>query len=163
MDGGGGGGGGGDETPGPRKITEGEFAGWWTWSGVDPYEALAGPFYAREIDGQPRCAFRAEARHMNSFGAMHGGCMMTFADFALFSLSQRARGGVSGVTVNLNGGFLGPAYVGEWIEAAGEVTRTGKSLTFVRGMLTANGRPMLSFSGVIKAVKRRGLQASEVG
>ncbi|WP_174299532.1 PaaI family thioesterase [Caulobacter sp. S45] len=156
-------GGGDDERRGPRKITEGEFTGWWTWGGVDPFEVLTGPFYSRVIDGEPRCAFRAEARHMNSFGAMHGGCMMTFADFALFSLSQRARGGSQGVTVNLSGDFLGPGHAGEWIEARGEVTRAGQSLTFVRGLLTADGRPMLSFSGVIKAVKRRGPQASEVG
>ena len=153
-------GGGDDERQGPRKITEGEFAGWWTWGGVDPYEVLTGPFYSREIEGRAQCAFRAEARHMNTFGAMHGGCMMTFADFALFSLSQRARGGALGVTVNLSGDFLGPAYAGEWIEARGEVTRSGKSLTFVRGLLTANERPMLSFSGVIKAMTRR--PASEV-
>ena len=155
--------GGGDERSGPRKITEGDFAGWWTWGGVDPFEVLTGPFYSREVDGQARCAFRAEPRHMNTFGAMHGGCMMTFADFALFSLSHRARGGALGVTVNLSGDFLGPAYPGEWIEATGEVTRSGKSLTFVRGLLTADGRAMLSFSGVIKAVSRRGSPVSEVG
>ncbi len=92
---------------------------------------------------------------MNTFGAMHGGCMMTFADFALFSLSQRARAGAPGVTVNLSGDFLGPARVDDWIEATGEVTRAGASLTFVRGLLTAEERPMLSFSGVIKAVRPR--------
>ena len=155
-------GGGGDEMSAPCRITEGEFAGWWTGGGVDPYEVLTGPFYSREVEGQPRCAFRAEARHMNTFGAMHGGCMMSFADFALFSLSRRTRGGAPGVTVNLSGDFLGPAYPGEWIEATGEVTRSGRSLTFVRGLLTADGRPMLSFSGVIKAVSRRGPEASEV-
>ncbi len=155
-------GGGDDEGSGPRKITQGEFAGWWSWPGLDPYEKLTGPFYSREVDGQPRCAFRAEARHMNAYGAMHGGCMMTFADFALFALSRRARGATSGVTVNLNGDFLGPAYPAEWIEATGEVTRTGASLTFVRGVLTADARPMLSFSGVIKTVRRRGGTVSEV-
>jgi acyl-coenzyme A thioesterase PaaI-like protein len=92
---------------------------------------------------------------MNGLGSMHGGCMMTFADFALFSLSRRVRGGVPGVTVNLSGDFLGPGHVGDRIEATGEVTRAGASLTFVRGLATAEGRPMLSFSGVIKAVKRR--------
>ncbi len=68
-----------------------------------------------------------------------------------------------GVTVNLTGDFLGPAYVGEWIEATGEVSRAGKSLTFVRGMIKADGRPMLSFSGVIKAMKRSKHGASEMG
>ena len=148
-------GGGADGEGEHRQVAEGEFAGWRSWKG-DAYETLTGPFYWREDEGVPRCAFRAEARHMNGFGAMHGGCMLTFADFALFSLSRRARRGLSGVTVNLNGDFVGPGHVGELIEARGEVTRAGASLTFVRGLLTADGRPMLSFSGVIKTVKRRG-------
>lgn len=148
--------GGGDEERRPGKVTQGEFAGWWSWSARDPFESLIGPFHSREEDGRVRCAFRAEPRHMNGLGSMHGGAMLAFADFALFSLSMRSRAGRPAVTVSLNGEFLGPARAGDWIEAGGEVTRAGKSLTFVRGLLTAEGRPMLSFSGVIKAVRPPG-------
>ena len=138
-----------------QQVAEGEFAGWSSWSHWDAFETLVGPFYSREEPHGVRCAFRAEPRHMNGMGAMHGGCMLTFADFTLFVVSRRARGDTHGVTVNLNGDFLGPAYAGDWIEGAGEVTRAGGSLTFVRGLLTADGRPMLGFSGVIKTVRRK--------
>ena len=152
MDGGGDDGGGGRAT----RVTEGEFAGWWTWQGHDPFESLLGPFYAKKVDGRPTCAFRAEPRHMNGGGFMHGGCMMSFADFALFALSQKELAGSSAVTVSLNGEFLGPASAGERIEATGEVTKAGRSLVFTRGLLTAEGLPILSFSGVMKKVARRG-------
>ena len=147
--------GGGEEREfGPSQVGEGEFSGWWSWSGRDAYETLIGPFYSLEEGNVARCAFRAEARHMNALGSMHGGCMLSFADFALFALSRRARRGAAAVTVNLNADFLGPGRAGERIEGTGEVTRAGRSLSFVRGLLTAEGRPMLSFSGVIKAVRR---------
>ena len=145
---------------GPTDVTEGPWAGWRTWTGMDAFEDLTGPFYYREENGQVRCAFRAEKKHMNGGGFMHGGCMMTFADFCLFAISQPVRE-ASGdhspmVTISLNGEFIGPAGVGDLIEATGEVVRAGGSLMFLRGLIHTGGAPMLTFSGVIKKVKRRG-------
>jgi uncharacterized protein (TIGR00369 family) len=137
------------------RITEGEWAGWHCWSARDPFEALTGPYYSRLVEGAPVCAMRLESRHMNGLGGLHGGAMMTFADFALFALSSRPRGGVPAVTVNLSGDFLGSARVGERVEARGEVTKAGTSLVFVRGLVTAEAerRPVLSFTGVIKKLR----------
>ena len=143
------------EALGPHRMTEGEFAGWWTWRDVDPFEQAIGPFFSKRIDGEIVCAFRAEPRHMNGGGFMHGGCMMSFADFALFQLSSRELGRDPAVTVSLNGEFLGPARPGERIEARGGPIQAGRSLVFVRGLLTAEGRPMLNFSGVVKRVGAR--------
>ncbi len=141
----------------PVQAVDGPFAGWWSWSGRDAFEQLIGPFYVTEEDGVARCGFVVEAKHLNGMGALHGGAMLSFADFCLFAISRAARGGSRGrgVTVSLNGEFLGPALAGDRVEATGEVTRGGGSLTFVRGLATAQGRPMLAFSGVIKAVKPR--------
>ena len=74
---------------GKSLQTSGEFAGWYYWPG-DRFEAqIAGPFYYRKDDnGQPVTAFRAEEQHMNGLGFMHGGCMMTFADFSLFAIAD---------------------------------------------------------------------------
>lgn len=145
---------------GPRLVTEGEWAGWRTWSGYDSFEDLTGPFYFKEeADGRVRCAFRAEKKHMNGGGALHGGAMLTFADFSLFAISHPVRTAnddfTPQVTVSLNGEFVGPAYEGDLIEAVGEVVRAGGSLTFIRGLLQTNGKPMMTFSGVVKKVKRR--------
>jgi acyl-coenzyme A thioesterase PaaI-like protein len=86
---------------------------------------------------------------------MHGGCLLTFADYACFAFADDVTGGGPSVTVNLSGDFLAPAQVDDMMEATGEVTRAGKRLIYVRGMVTANGKPCLSFTSVITKVDRR--------
>ncbi|MEQ8773316.1 MAG: PaaI family thioesterase [Erythrobacter sp.] len=128
----------------------GEFAGWSYWPG-DPYEQRSGPFYRRrEAGGDHVCAFRAEERHMNGAGFMHGGCLMTFADFALFAIAADELGEDNAVTVNLSGDFLGAVPSGALVEARGEVTRGGGKTIFVRGLVTGDGKPALSFTGIIR-------------
>lgn len=139
----------------PALVTDGEFSGWGTWT-HDAFETRAGPFYYREDDdGAAVCAFRSEPRHMNGGGFMHGGCLMTFADFALFSIAHRELAGEWGVTLNLAGDFLKAVRPGQRVEARGEVTRGGGKTIFVRGLVTADGTPALSFTGIIRRVARR--------
>ena len=138
---------------GAHTAQAGEFAGWQYWSS-DPFESRAGPFYMTKAeDGAVRCAFRAEDRHMNGGGFMHGGCLMTFADFALFAIAGEALDGSKGVTMNLASDFLGPVKPGAFVEAHGEVTRGGGKTIFVRGMVTADGEPALSFTGIIRKIR----------
>jgi acyl-coenzyme A thioesterase PaaI-like protein len=140
---------------GPELVSEGEFAGWRAWRGHDPFEDQSGPFFFRdEPDGSVLCAFRAERKHMNGGGFMHGGCLMTFADFALFALAHRELASHRSVTVSLTGEFLGPSTEGELIECRGEVIRDG-GLVFIRGLITTAGRPLLNFSGVVKKLRPR--------
>ena len=148
--------GGNEVEGGPRLCQEGEFAGWRTWDGVDPFEDQSGPFYFREDEaGRVTAAFRAEKKHMNGGGFMHGGCMMTFADYCLFAIANKELKDSSAVTVSLNGEFVGPAAVGDLVEATGEVVKAGGSLLFVRGLISTGGRPMLNFSGVVKKIRPR--------
>jgi uncharacterized protein (TIGR00369 family) len=136
-------------------VEEGEFAGWQVWQS-DAFEQRAGPFYETTgPDGGPLIAFRAEPRHMNGGGFMHGGCLMTFADSALFTIAREAMQGDHGVTVNLSGDFLSAVAVGQLVEARGEVTRGGGKTIFVRGLVTADGTPALSFTGIIRRVTPR--------
>lgn len=136
-------------------VKSGEFEGWRTWEG-EPFEHdLVGPLHFTIDDQGPVCAFRAERRHMNSAGVMHGGCLMTFADFALFGIAQEHLGDdVYGLTVAFSSEFLDGPLEGEYIEARGDVLRAGGSLIFVRGIVTAEGRSCLSFSGTIKKSKK---------
>jgi len=135
-------------------ATEGEFAGWRTWS-RDTFESQNGPFWHRfEDDGSVRCAFRVEKKHLNGLRAVHGGCFMTFADYSLFAIAAKELDGPA-VTVAFGAEFLDAAFEGELIEATGEVTRAGKSLIFIRGILKTGDRPLFTFSGTIKRVKRK--------
>lgn len=137
-------------------VSAGEWAGWRQWIGSDPFEDQSGPYYTRdEPDGGVLCAFRAERKHMNGGGFMHGGCMLTFADFCLFAIGREALKGSHAVTVSLNGEFVGPAHVGDLVECRGEVVRAGGSLVFLRGLISTGGKPMMSFSGVVKKTKPR--------
>jgi uncharacterized protein (TIGR00369 family) len=132
--------------------TEGEFAGWRTWS-RDNFETHSGPFWHRmEDDGSIRCAFRVEKKHLNGVGNVHGGCFMAFADYCLFAIASAHLQG-PGVTVGFSCEFLDAAREGELIECDGEVTRAGGSLIFLRGTLRSGERKLFTFSGTIKRVK----------
>ena len=147
---------GGDaQLPSPMtEITEGEWAGWKVWSS-DPFEMLSGPFYCRRTaDRGQVCAFRAERKHMNGGGFMHGGCLMTFADYSLFCIADTELQGTGSVTASMNCEFIDAAQIGDLVEASGEVVRAGRSLVFIRGMVTTGGRPLLNFSAIVKKVRR---------
>jgi acyl-coenzyme A thioesterase PaaI-like protein len=134
--------------------TEGEFAGWHTWS-RDAYETHNGPFWHRmEDDGTIRCAFRVENKHLNGGKNVHGGCFMSFADYCLFATAAPILEGPA-VTLSFACEFLDAAREGELIEGVAEITRAGHSIVFLRGMLSSGERPVLSFSGSIKRVKRK--------
>jgi acyl-coenzyme A thioesterase PaaI-like protein len=142
--------------------TDGEFAGWRTWS-RDSFETHTGPFWHRmEDDGSIRCAFRVDKKHLNGSHNVHGGCFMTFADYCLFAIAGPLLNG-PGVTVGFGCEFLDAAREGELIEGTGEVTRAGGSLIFLRGQLTSGERTLFTFSGTIKRVKKKAKPAAAAG
>lgn len=137
-------------------VTEGEWAGWQCYPGGDPFEDLTGPFYYRIDEQGPVCAFRTETKHMNGGGFLHGGCAMTFADFSLFVIARDVIDGSRTVTATFNGELVGTARPGEVVECRGEVVKAGRSMVFVRGLITAPGGPVMSFSSVLKKTTIRG-------
>src|SRR4051794_27374932 len=105
-------------------------------------------------NGKVQCAFRVEQKHLNGMRNVHGGAFMSFADYCLFAIASSHLEG-PGVTVGFSCEFLDAAKEGELIECAGEVTRAGGSLIFLRGTLKSGGRSLFTFSGPIKRVKRK--------
>lgn len=139
----------------PYTETDGEFAGWMTWKQeIFEYET-AGPFYFKPEGDSYVSAFRAARKHMNAGDVMHGGCLMAFADFALFGIAYKHIDENYGVTVAFTSEFLSGPKIGQLIEARGEVLRAGSSIVFVRGIITADGVSALNFSGTIKKFKPR--------
>jgi uncharacterized protein (TIGR00369 family) len=136
------------------EETRGEFAGWQIWPS-DRWEMNGGPFYLRtELDGSKRAAFRAAEKHMNSLGSMHGGAMMTFADFFTFALADPSADEAT-VTVSLNSEFVRGAVVGDLVEATGECVKRGRNLIFTRGLLSTGGKTMMNFSAVLMRTQAR--------
>ena len=131
------------------KIPEG-YEPW----GNDAFEELVAPFYFKKLDdGTWKVAFYAQEKHANSGGAVHGGMLMTAADCALFAIAREKLNGPC-VTVGFNAEFVSAAFPGDLIEASGEIVRETRSLIFVRGTMSSNDQTVLSFSGIIKRVKK---------
>jgi acyl-coenzyme A thioesterase PaaI-like protein len=134
-------------------MREGEWAGW-RRPDSDPFELHAGPFYRRQLpDGARQCAFRASRQHLNLSKSLHGGCLMAFADFALFWIAQDELQGTSAVTASFNSEFLDAAGEGDFVEAAGDVLRSTGSMIFVRGLISCSQRPLLNFSAILKKLR----------
>ena len=138
---------------GPILLTEGPFAGWNTWGhGADPYETAIGPFCFKEEGDRARSAFQPRREHLNGGGKIHGGALMSFADFSLFSIAHKALKGAHAVTLTCNCEFLSAGDLSAVIEAEGEMLRETRSLIFVRGLITQASRPLLAFSGTLKKI-----------
>jgi len=131
-------------------VTEGEWTGWSHYPGGDPYEDLAGPFYFQVDDKGPVSAFKIERKHLNGGNFLHGGCFMTFADFALFVIARDALIEQHAVTATFNGEFVGAAYEGQTVECRGDVVKNTRSLVFVRGLMLVDGEAIMSFSATLK-------------
>jgi uncharacterized protein (TIGR00369 family) len=141
---------------GPVLLTEGRFAGWSTWSaGGDPYETTIGPFVFRADGPRVRCAFEPRLEHLNGGGSIHGGALMSFADFALFCIAHKELAGDKAVTLTCNSEFLKAGGLKGVVEAEGEVLRATRTLIFVRGLITQVSQPLLAFSGTLKKIEER--------
>ena len=148
---------GNDETGGWKHelVTEGPWAGWNIYDS-DPFETHAGPYYNRtDEDGVSVSAFRAEPKHMNGGGFMHGGALMTFADYAIFVFAREHLQDGHSVTASFNADFVGAVPLGALLEARGEVVKAGRSLVFLRGLMTVEGETVFAFSAVIKKTGKR--------
>jgi uncharacterized protein (TIGR00369 family) len=114
------------------------------------FESLIGPLWFRREGDGAAFAFRAEARHANPNGVVHGGMLFSLADHALGSAVFFAGGKRPCATVSLNCDFVAAARPGDWIECRAEILRQGRSLVFVRGRVFAGERLLATADGVWK-------------
>ena len=127
-------------------------------TGTDPAEDLIGPFYLKRDNECLTAGMRVSAKHCNGMQTVHGGVLMTFADFALCAHARYQTEDKHIVTVSLNAEFVDGAPKGTWLESNTEIVRRTNRLTFVQGTILCSEQgsepyPVLSFSGVGKRVK----------
>ena len=126
--------------------------GYRTFAYEDPFEDHVGPFGYRVDGGTISFAFESDGRHANTGGTLHGGMLMTFADYALCLTAVWDQPGEKCVTVSCNCEFVAAGEPGALIEAAGEVVRRTRSLTFVRGQVFTGDRVLLNYSAIVKRI-----------
>jgi uncharacterized protein (TIGR00369 family) len=105
---------------------------------------LVGPVHVRGEGEQRVFGLRVGERHRNLAGAAHGGLLATLVDFSLGrAIAHGLEGGDAPATVSLTTDFLGPARVGDWLEAHTTVERLGGTLAFADCSLTVEGREVV--------------------
>jgi uncharacterized protein (TIGR00369 family) len=129
----------------------------------DPFEDHTGPFYFRikgdaRAAGSVHCVLPTRPRQANYAGGVHGGAILTFADYALCIVAGRAADGGTNtsfaVTVSIAVEFLSPGRIGAPLEATGEPLQVTGRLAFARGSITQQGKTIALWSGVVRHVAR---------
>ena len=125
---------------------------------LDPgpgFGAFFGPMWFR--NDPPRLGFRVARRHINLFGFCHGGALAMFADYQLAPLRRAGLAqGPFAPTLSLNVDYLGPARLGDWIEAeATLVKQTGRYL-FTQAVLSNQDGPVARSSAIYAMAKQAG-------
>jgi acyl-coenzyme A thioesterase PaaI-like protein len=112
------------------------------------FAELIGPLFIRHAENGPRFAFRAETKHANARGVVHGGRLMTFADQALGLTIQRRLNTVDVATASLTCQMAASARPGDLIEGVATITRITGRMIFVKGIITCGDTVLMDASGI---------------
>ncbi|QBZ90922.1 PaaI family thioesterase [Pseudomonas viciae] len=103
-----------------------------------PFLDLLGPFYYRENSEGFTVGIRVEEKHTNARGLAHGGLFMALADIALgYSAAFSKDPPLKLVTTTMTTDFAGSAKIGDWLEAAVDIQKTGSRLVFANTYIRA--------------------------
>jgi len=99
---------------------------------------------------------RIDERHTNARGFLHAGVLVAVADVLMGHTAHRASPPGTGlVTASLTTDFPGSAQLGDWVTGAASVRRIGRKLAVTSCEFIANGRLVLSASGVFATTDRK--------
>jgi uncharacterized protein (TIGR00369 family) len=123
-------------------------AGYTAVFGETGFNKHVGPIW-RAPDGA-EFLFDVRDVHLNGGGALHGGMAMALADVVLGRTVRDALNDGRALTISLNCDFVGPAKLGDRVRGTATITRRTRSIVFITGELTVEGKPILTATGIWK-------------
>ncbi len=130
-------------------------AGFVLFTRKDEFLELIGPLYRKTEPDLPVFGLRADERHINSAGLVHGGVLTAILDV---TMGETASAGTARddffLTLGLDCQFVAPGRLGDWIEGRAEITRMGKSIAFLSGKLTCEDRVLITGRAIFKPIPR---------
>jgi acyl-coenzyme A thioesterase 13 len=122
---------------------------------VSPVIEMIGPVYCRGSGLELELGLRAQAKHCNLRGAVHGGIIAVLADIALgYTLALSSEPPLGMVTVNLSLDYSGAAKVDDWLVARTDVQRKGGRLAFANCYISVDEQRIVRASGVFLVQSR---------
>ena len=138
-------------TPSPSPAAAVDLhANGWRERTAGGFLGLTGPLWTRREGNGWAYAFRAEARHTNPAGIVHGGMLATLVDHAIATVAWDSVGRKPCVTVTLDTQFIAAVRPGDIVEARAEVTGRTTSMVFVRGVVSVAGATVATANAVLK-------------
>ena len=122
--------------------------------GFDPAEDHIGPFYHKKVGDDYHCLFVPDAKNCNVDGLVHGGVLMTFADFCLCMAATDHYDQEGCVTVSFSSEFVAATEKGNAVTCLPNIIRKTGSMVFVTGELHSNGEVVMTFSSVVKRIRK---------
>jgi acyl-coenzyme A thioesterase 13 len=129
-------------------------------SRTSPLLDLVGPVYARGAGSDLVLGLRAETKHCNARGTVHGGMLATLADVALgYTMAFASDPPGNLVTANLSLDYAGTAKAGDWLEAQVDIQKQGSRLSFANCYILVGAQRIVRASAVFVAAGRSGGKA----
>jgi acyl-coenzyme A thioesterase 13 len=120
-----------------------------------PFLDLLGPIYNQRTKSGLVIGLRAEEKHCNARGLVHGGVLSSLADVALGYNSAFAQEPPTPiVTSSLTIDYAGTAKLGDWISIETDVQKVGKSLAFANCYFVVESIRIARASAVFSVITR---------
>ncbi|AIC19328.1 MULTISPECIES: PaaI family thioesterase [Pseudomonas] len=106
-----------------------------------PLLELIGPVYCRGSGLQLEIGLRADSRHANGRGTVHGGILATLADIGMgYAMAFASDPPLPLITASMHLDYLGAVQVGEWIDVRLEHSKRGRQMAFATVTLQVGER-----------------------
>ncbi|WP_445939559.1 PaaI family thioesterase [Pseudomonas sp.] len=120
-----------------------------------PFLDLLGPIYNQRTDSGLVIGLRAEEKHCNARGLVHGGVLSSLADAALGYNSAFAQEPPTPVvTSSLSIDYADTAKLGDWISIETDVQKVGKTLAFANCYFVVESVRIARASAVFSVITR---------
>jgi acyl-coenzyme A thioesterase 13 len=114
-----------------------------------PFLDLIGPLYSRGTGAGLQLALRADQRHTNGSGFVHGGILATLADLALgYAMASSEDPPLALTTASLTIDFAGSATPGDLLTTTVDIQRIGTRMAFANCYLHVAERRIARASGI---------------
>jgi uncharacterized protein (TIGR00369 family) len=118
------------------------------------FAAANGPWFEKIENGRAIRGFMPGPQHANALGIVHGGMLAAFLDSAMGGAVIRALQRRV-VTLRLSLDYLGPARIGDWLQAEGQVVGHDEHVAQVRGRLYGPRHEVLAGLGAFALLSRQ--------
>ena len=121
--------------------------------GGGDFLATNGPFDVKREAGQIVLGLRLERRHCTPAELAHGAVLIVLIEEAMRHTIAEIHGRKA-VLASLTCDMLGPARLGDWVEARCQTTRIALEVIYMRGEIGVNGESVLTVSALWRSLDR---------